>query len=302
MPEGGRITRDRLPGRPGLHRSYRLLILVTDVGPMLCDNTHPSGSRGSGADRQYRHGGHTARGGVHTAHLARGIRRRTVDQSRGERVPPILEKNPVGRAAWGIAMGVRDHLLGSIGEYTIVTSQEDASGEALKFLLDAPARLPDRPVGVGETWTSRWTGGRRSKKSGGVFQFRQVARIQEISTTDPRRARITFETTANLDSLPNVSGQSEEMQLDATGADSLGPVHRLGGRKRVIWNDNLGRDGCRGEAAVQGRGKPRTEGKLIPAARVPCVETEPQTNPSLRGYGASRFRPCIPLRNRMVDT
>ena len=43
VPEGGRITRDRLPGRPGLHRSYRLLILVTDVGPMLCDNTHPSG-------------------------------------------------------------------------------------------------------------------------------------------------------------------------------------------------------------------------------------------------------------------
>ena len=66
-------------------------------------------------------------------------------------------------------------------------------------IVDAPVHLPDHPVKAGEQWTTDWKGVRVDIETHGVFQYREIAKLEEVEKTGPPRARISFTTTGQLE-------------------------------------------------------------------------------------------------------
>ena len=121
------------------------------------------------------------------------------------------------RLAWQLGMGGRRFTLGVRGEYTM--TGPDAAAEAVGLVIDAPVRLPERAVSVGDEWAVEWTGTQRPAEVDGALRLRQVARLKEIVPFPSPRARIEFETTGDLviTATPNVS-RGDSMTLAATGS------------------------------------------------------------------------------------
>jgi hypothetical protein len=133
---------------------------------------------------------------------------------------PVMGAEPLADVAWGFGFADRAHMLGSLGEYSLV-GEEDANGEALNWMLTAPARLPGHPVAAGAQWTSSWTGGRKSKKTGGSFFYTQSGTLREVSGAGARRAHVAFESTAEMVIPEGANTQREESRLSATGETVL---------------------------------------------------------------------------------
>ena len=115
-------------------------------------------------------------------------------------------------------MGGRAYTITAKGEYSSGDLDEDAQGEALSLLIDAPVRLPDQPVSVGEEWTTEWTGDRQQKEHEGVFKYRQTAKLEEIVENGSRRAHITFEINGSMEIPPESNPQQEETLMTVIGS------------------------------------------------------------------------------------
>jgi len=130
--------------------------------------------------------------------------------------PAGVAADPVGQFAWGLSMAPRRYTLGPKGAYRLTDAGQDAQAEAVGVIVDAPVRLPDRPVGAGDHWTTEWNGIAR-KKDGGIFHYQQRAVIEEIVGAS-ERARISFSTSALMYDASGKPLQGEETKLDAKGA------------------------------------------------------------------------------------
>jgi hypothetical protein len=116
--------------------------------------------------------------------------------------------------SWGRAMGRRDYLLGPKGDYTLVAGDQDAQGEASAILLDGAVRLAAKPVNVGETWTTNWTGKRKQKNNDGTFAYQQTARLDQLTDGPKPTARISFSTrgTLNIPAAKNPQGETTALE------------------------------------------------------------------------------------------
>jgi hypothetical protein len=129
--------------------------------------------------------------------------------------PADVAQDPIRHFSWGFSMAAQMYTLGSKGEYRL--ADQDGEAEPLAVILNAPVRLPDRPVDVGDQWNAEWTGSAR-KKDGGTMQFRQIARLEELAPAPSRRARISFSTTGTLNVPADKNPQGEELTLEAKGS------------------------------------------------------------------------------------
>jgi len=85
------------------------------------------------------------------------------------------------------------------------------------LVIDAPVRLPDSAVELGEEWTREWIGAKRQRDNDGIFHYRQTASLQEIENGS-QRARIIFETTGRLEISPDRNSGGEETVFEAKGS------------------------------------------------------------------------------------
>ena len=128
-----------------------------------------------------------------------------------------FNNDKVLETVWGLAMAGRHYLLGSKGEYRLVKAGADPHGEGYAVLIDAPVRVPEERVSVGEEWTTEWTGAATHKDTGAVFHYSQVALLQEITESPAVRAHIAFKTTGTLQFPDQPSPQLEETVLETKG-------------------------------------------------------------------------------------
>jgi hypothetical protein len=87
------------------------------------------------------------------------------------------------------------------------------------IIVDAPVRLADHAVTVGEEWTTQWSGSRQVKD--GVFRYSQTAKLVEMIDGPPAVARISFTTTGTLEIPAEKNIQLEETKLESKGTVSL---------------------------------------------------------------------------------
>ncbi len=132
--------------------------------------------------------------------------------------PENLQKDQFLLFSWALSMGGRHYKLGPKGEYFTGDPNDDAHSEAVNLLIDAPVRLPNHGVKVGEEWANEWTGVRRQEDNDGAFHYRQTASLQEIVENGSRRAHISFETTGRLQIPPGKNTNGEETLLEAKGS------------------------------------------------------------------------------------
>ena len=114
-------------------------------------------------------------------------------------------------------MAGRHYVVGSKGEYRLAKAAADAHAEGYAALIDAPVRVPEERVSVGNEWTTEWTGEGKQKESGAVFQYRQVALLQELTESPSVRAHIAFKTIGTLQFPHAPSPQLEETVLETKG-------------------------------------------------------------------------------------
>jgi hypothetical protein len=126
--------------------------------------------------------------------------------------------DPIRRFAWGVGVGPRRYTLGPNGEYRLDDGGQDPHAEAAGVILDAPVRLTDRTVTVGDEWTSDWTGVSRRKHDGAMFHYRQTARVEEIVAGATPRARISFSTSGSLHDPSGKELQAEKARLEGKGS------------------------------------------------------------------------------------
>lgn len=131
--------------------------------------------------------------------------------------PENFAEDKAVEIAWGMAMAGRHYVLGPKGEYWPGKADVDAHGEAMAILVDAPVRLPDGQVCVGQEWTTEWDGSRTHKDTGARFRYRQNAVLQELTDGPTRRAQIAFSTFGTLQFPDQPSPQREEAVLEAKG-------------------------------------------------------------------------------------
>lgn len=132
--------------------------------------------------------------------------------------PANLQQDPVRQLAFALSIGGRNFTLGPKGEYQSGGADDDAGAEAMAVIIDAPVRLPDQPVDVGQQWTREWGGARRHKENDGVFRYKQTATLKSL---DKGRAVIAFTTTGRLDIPEGKNTQNEETVVDARGSVTL---------------------------------------------------------------------------------
>jgi hypothetical protein len=131
--------------------------------------------------------------------------------------PSNFDEDKLVELTWGLAMAGRHYLLGPKGEYRPAKAETDANGEAFSILIDAPLRLPQDSVSVGQEWTTEWTGECTHKNTGAQYDYRQTAVVQELTDGATPCARIAFTTSAAL-RFPDLPGpQREESVLEAKG-------------------------------------------------------------------------------------
>ena len=131
--------------------------------------------------------------------------------------PGDIEQDQLRRIAWGLGLAGRRFKLGRHGEYAILDDEADAGGEAMGVIVDTPVRLLDRPVRVGETWTTEWSGDRKAPETEAVFRYRQTARFED-ALEGGAVARISFTTTGTMDIDPERNaGRGEATTMEARG-------------------------------------------------------------------------------------
>ena len=136
--------------------------------------------------------------------------------------PENFAEDKLVELTWGLAMAGRHYLLGPKGEYRPAKADTDANGEAFSILIDAPLRLPQENVSVGQEWTAEWTGECTHKNTGARYDYRQTAVIEEVTDGASPCARIAFSTAATL-RFPDLPGpQREESVLEAKGTVLFG--------------------------------------------------------------------------------
>ena len=118
---------------------------------------------------------------------------------------------------WGLAMAGRHYRLGPKGEYQLAKAGADPHGEGYAVMIDAPVRVPEERVNVGDEWTTEWMGEARHKDTGAVFHYKQVALLQEITEAPAVRAHIAFKTIGTLQFPDQPSPQLEETVLETKG-------------------------------------------------------------------------------------
>lgn len=128
--------------------------------------------------------------------------------------PEYVKEDKLTEIAWGLSMTGRKHVLGPKGEYRLAKRDADAHGEALALLIDAPVRLPEGGVNVGQEWTTEWTGEFTHKDTNARFGYRQTAVLQQV--TDGK-AHITFVTSGKLNFTDKPSPQREDTVLESKG-------------------------------------------------------------------------------------
>lgn len=136
----------------------------------------------------------------------------------GPTAPATLQKDEVGQFAFAISMGGRTYTLGPKGDYLTGSADDDAAAEAMSVIIDAPVRLSDTAVDIGQSWTREWTGARRNKDNGGVFHYKQTATIKSLVKG---RALIDFSVSGRLDIPADRNPQKEETTLELTGTVTL---------------------------------------------------------------------------------
>jgi hypothetical protein len=134
--------------------------------------------------------------------------------------PPSLDpaKEPARVISWGLTMARRNYLVTPTGEYSLSDRTQDAQAEASAILMDGPVQLPPRALKVGETWTSEWTGKGRQKANGASFNYKQTARLEELTEGPSPRARISYTTTAVMNVPEDKNPQGEATSLEAKGS------------------------------------------------------------------------------------
>lgn len=137
----------------------------------------------------------------------------TFDFDRNAR-PATIDQDKLQQICWGMAMGGRHYSLGPKGEYLNGDASADAHGEALAVSIDAPVRVPDEPVAVGQSWTTEWSGARKQKESGAAFLYRQTATLDAV---DGSKARLAFTLNGTLVFSSQPSPQREESKLETKG-------------------------------------------------------------------------------------
>lgn len=153
---------------------------------------------------------------VDKAHVDGTFRNKSYQYDFVKASPPVdLQQDQLRQFSWAFSVGGRNFKLGTNGEYITGDDKDDAQGEAMGVIMDAPVRLPNHPVQAGEEWTAEWRGDRRAKDNGASFQYKQKGKIVQFTDAAPRRARIAFETTGRLD-VPNP--QTGETILESKGA------------------------------------------------------------------------------------
>lgn len=130
-------------------------------------------------------------------------------------IPENFKEDKLVEIAWGLAMGGRHYLLGPKGEYR--PAKADAHGEALALLIDAPVRLSEGGVNVGQDWTTEWIGECTHKDTNARLQFRQTAVLQQLTDGSSPQAHITFVTSGKLNFTDKPSPQREETVLESKG-------------------------------------------------------------------------------------
>jgi hypothetical protein len=133
--------------------------------------------------------------------------------------PADLSKDPVRQLSWGLSMGRRNFKLGPKGDYQGGDAGSGATGEAMNMILDGAVRFPNMPIDVGEEWTNQWMGTVREKDSGGIFEYRQKARLEAIVPGGSPRARISFNVTGSMAIPPDRNkGRDEVTTFEGHGA------------------------------------------------------------------------------------
>jgi hypothetical protein len=128
-------------------------------------------------------------------------------------MPENFKEDKLVEIAWGLAMAGRHYLLGPKGEYRPAKAATDAHGEAFAMLIDAPLRLPEEGVNVGQEWTTEWAGECTHKDTGATFHYRQTAVLEEL--INGQSARITYSTAGTLEFLGKPSPQREGSVFEA---------------------------------------------------------------------------------------
>jgi hypothetical protein len=135
----------------------------------------------------------------------------------GGPAPADLAADPVRQFAWSLSVTPRRYTLGAKGDYRL-DAGHDAQTEATGVILDAPIRLSDGAVNVGDEWSSDWTGNGRRKKDDAVFHYHQTARVEEIGGGAAPRARISFSTSGALRDSSGKNLQGEDTRLESKGS------------------------------------------------------------------------------------
>jgi hypothetical protein len=131
--------------------------------------------------------------------------------------PANFEDDKLVELTWGLAMAGRHYLLGPKGEYRPAKAETDANGEAFALLIDAPLRLPEDAVSLGQEWTVEWVGEFPHKHAGARYHYQQMALLHELLEGESPRAQISFKTVAAL-RFPDLPGpQNEESVLEVKG-------------------------------------------------------------------------------------
>lgn len=132
--------------------------------------------------------------------------------------PADLAKDQVRQFAFALSMGGRNFTLGPKGEYTSGSTDDDAAAEAMAMMIDAPVRLPETAVDVGQQWTREFAGNRKHKETGAVFRYKQNATLKSLAQG---RAVIAFTTSGRLDIPPEKNTEKEETTVQTSGSVTL---------------------------------------------------------------------------------
>ncbi len=108
--------------------------------------------------------------------------------------PENLKDDKLKETLWMLSMGGRKYTVGARGEYKSSDINQDAWGEANDIVSLALVRLPEKAVEAGGTWEQKWTGERKQKDNGAVWDYTQKAKLEKIEERAGRKvARISFE-------------------------------------------------------------------------------------------------------------
>ncbi len=104
--------------------------------------------------------------------------------------PENLEEDMFELIVWATSMGPHTFTRKSDGGFLNDDKNQDAFGEVLTLHTNAAIRMPEKPVNVGDTWTTRWTTKRKQKDNGGRFNLVQSTTLEKIEERNGMRVAI----------------------------------------------------------------------------------------------------------------